>query len=202
MFGLTTEKGSKEKMDKTIEGIKTKAAELLRENGVTDENAIKSFVDKLYETDEKKVEGQSGKGAENAGTDEKPADKPEDEKNPKPGAENPNGDGKADPNNPNKGPVAPQVPPIAPQPEAPKAAPNFDELMTKISDQEDTIKGLKGRLDANEEVLSAIASKFGIEGAHPNVAFGGTPSPELHSHSPNDSDQKEYDNAKKRVGGH
>ena len=207
MFGLTTEKGANERMAKTIDEIKERAAKLLREEGVTDEAAIKSFVDRLGDDKptDAKVEPGKGGSAESAN-----AVNPSDKKDPKEGAAagaespeakgaNPAGDGAKGPEGEANPPAqtAPQTPPA---PVAPKAAPEADDTQTQIADLKNTIDGLAGRLKSNEGILSALAEKFGIKGDNPSAAFGSSPAPE--PHSADASDKKAFDDIAARVGMH
>ena len=223
-MGLTTEKGAKKQMDEKTAKIKQTAEKLLREYNVTDEDAIREFVDRLDEgvgEDESlaaknEVQGQAVPNAESAKPAE-PSNKTKEETNPsaegaKPaesqgapetsGGEAPKAEaGQTAPQGAQAAPqTQPAIAPQAVQPQQPLA--NVEELQTKIDDQNATIKSLDGRLKADEELLSKFAQMFGVksDGSGQSVAFGAQASPE--AHQPDESDDEEYKAISKRVGAH
>lgn len=216
-------------MDKaTLEKLKKGFVDTLKEEGVTDEEAINDALQKYVgridesqgETDalaeRNQVQGQAEPSAESAKQSE-PANNPKGETVPsaeggkqaesqaKPEAkEGEAPKAEAGQTAPQGAQAAPQTQPAnaqqAVQPQQPLA--NVEELTTKIADQNETIKALEGRLKADEELLSKLAQVNGVKGDEggQSVAFGARTSPE--AHKPNESDDEEYKKIAQRVGAH
>lgn len=198
-------------MDEKIKKYRDSMVAKLKEYGVTDENAIKRFADEL---DESNDQGQGQKaGAENPGP--KAPDNPNQNggdpgKNPETAAQ---AGGQQGAESAAQGQVpAPQQPadqqagqaPANPAGQTPQPNPTQSKDQDQqIKDLNDTIKGMDGRLKADEETLAKVLpllERMGIkvEGASPK--FGAAPAPEAREEDEGDEEKKAYEEAQKRAG--